>query len=212
MAWIRLGIMVMVLFSVIIFVGVLLPKAPQATRALQVNLAQLAERADKIFVGRCLSSESKVDPRIKKVVTVSAFAVEEKLKGRLEDEITIKQYGGTTPSLSNRIAGIPEYAPGERVILFLYEESRYGLTSPVGLAQGKFVFVQDKHHPSKTMVINGLNNKGLFKGMEKSRLMLDHRLGQTQKRALARVIDQPHGSVNFSDFLALLQHVMNGSQ
>jgi hypothetical protein len=42
------------------------------------------------------------------------------------------------------VAGMPRFEPGEEVLLFLHAPSALGLTSPVGLGQGKIDLVRDK--------------------------------------------------------------------
>jgi len=63
------------------------------------------------------------------------------LKGRGGRHLTIKQYGVTAPLADGtftRVAGLPRYARGEEVVLFLRGESRLGFTSTVGFGQGKY--------------------------------------------------------------------------
>ncbi|HEU5182228.1 MAG TPA: hypothetical protein VFW45_15695, partial [Candidatus Polarisedimenticolia bacterium] len=57
----------------------------------------------------------------------------------------------------------PGFHEGEKVVLFLYPESRSGLTSPVGLGQGKFLRVSGKD--GKEIAVNGFGNRGLLHGM-----------------------------------------------
>jgi hypothetical protein len=63
------------------------------------------------------------------------------LKGTASDTLTIKQYGVLQPLADGtiaRIGGLPRYAVGEEVVLFLRGNSRLGFTSPVGLGQGVY--------------------------------------------------------------------------
>lgn len=63
------------------------------------------------------------------------------LKGGRVSRVTIKQFGVTTPLADGTLAalaGLPRYAPGDEVVLFLRGESPRGFTSPVGLAQGVY--------------------------------------------------------------------------
>ncbi|XHS77023.1 hypothetical protein ACFJGW_14965 [Burkholderiaceae bacterium UC74_6] len=61
--------------------------------------------------------------------------------------------------LATKIEGMPSWTVGEKVTAFMNKASTHtGLTSPVGLAQGKFT-------GSGTQVANAFDNKGLFNNM-----------------------------------------------
>ncbi len=60
-----------------------------------------------------------------------------------------------------RIEGLPVFRKGEEVVLFLYGESRSGLTSPVGFGQGKFVVGRDKE--GRSMAVNAFGNRSLLR-------------------------------------------------
>jgi len=67
------------------------------------------------------------------------------LKGAVPRHLTIKQFGTAAPlgdgSLT-RIPGLPRYAVGEELVLFLRGDSARGFTSPVGLGQGVYRVVR----------------------------------------------------------------------
>jgi hypothetical protein len=58
---------------------------------------------------------------------------------------------------------VPRFAPGERVVLFLYPDSSLGLTSPVALGQGKFSVLRDKE--GDELAVNALGNRDLLRGL-----------------------------------------------
>lgn len=67
--------------------------------------------------------------------------VAETLKGAAAGRVTIKQLGAAEPLPDGALggfAGLPRYAVGEEVVLFLRAESAAGFTSPVGLGQGVY--------------------------------------------------------------------------
>jgi hypothetical protein len=73
--------------------------------------------------------------------TWTTFAVVDTVKGPHASTLTIKQYGVSQPLDDGtilRLAGVPTYAVGEEVVLFLRGTSRSGFTSPVGLGQGAY--------------------------------------------------------------------------
>jgi hypothetical protein len=54
---------------------------------------------------------------------------------------TIKQLGVGAPLADGAVArapGLPRWAVGDQLVLFLHPESRRGFTSPVGLGQGAY--------------------------------------------------------------------------
>ena len=63
------------------------------------------------------------------------------LKGRADGRVVFKQYGVTAPlpdGVIARVPGLPHYAVGEEIVVFLRGESRRGFTSPVGFGQGVY--------------------------------------------------------------------------
>jgi hypothetical protein len=93
--------------------------------------------AGAIFAGRV---ESVSSGRIHGLpVTRVTFHVEENVRGAGTETVTLTFLGGRLPGgLPYRVAGMPEFSPGQRVVLLAYQASAIGLTSPVGLYQGHF--------------------------------------------------------------------------
>ena len=74
------------------------------------------------------------------------------LKGGAERRIVFKQYGVAEPLPDGtvaRVPGLPRYAVGDEIVVFLRGESRCGFTSPVGLAQGVY---RVEHHGARASV------------------------------------------------------------
>lgn len=126
---------------------------------LPLNLEALAETADRVFVGTCISvKEIKKDKVAKVPVVKYTFKVNDEIKGiQGKTEVSFKQWKATTREAGYRI--------GEKYVLFLYPNSSLGLTSPVGFLQGQFNINTDKHS-NKEFVINKLGNKGLYKNFK----------------------------------------------
>lgn len=146
------------------------PKA-QATMVLSINLEQMTDIADRIFLGKVDSVEDAFDPEGRWCQYVR-FSINEIYKGDLEvgDVLKIKQVNPKkmktldgTIIKSSLFSGVPQFKEGEEVIVFLAGESRIGFSSPVGLSQGAFRIVVDEFGTKK--VVNGLGNIGLFKEM-----------------------------------------------
>lgn len=122
-----------------------------ATQASAFSLApfsvqQMAQQADKIFVGTCISVEEHMNAYGLSVLTIT-FAVHEALKGNVGETVTFQQLNPVQPPSANpRVGGLrtdistfslPRYESGEEAVLFLAKKGRIGLTSPLGLSQGK---------------------------------------------------------------------------
>ncbi|MBQ27522.1 MAG: hypothetical protein CMH81_05200 [Nitrospiraceae bacterium] len=183
--------------------------------AMQVKLLtldQMIANATVIFVGQCLTSRSQEDLHFGRTVTVAEFEVVEALKGRLGETHTVKQYGGTVESKSHRIAGMPTYTPGEDVILFLYGESQYGFTSPVGILQGKFTFVTGEELSSSLMIVNGINNRGLLAGLDPHVLTNDEDIDESQRKAIQKLLRVKRGPISYEDFRLVTKALIGSNE
>jgi len=130
-----------------------------------LNIEDLAGRADRIFAGRCVDVRESYDPALGQHVTYTTFEVSRAVKGGVRGRITIRSLGGADadPSRPDPIASVPRFRVGEDVVLFLYPDSRNGLTSPVGFGQGKFRIVKDKL--GREIALNATGNRTLFRGL-----------------------------------------------
>ena len=111
-----------------------------ATMTMQLELPQIVAAADRAFAGRVVATHAGRDAAGTPATWVT-FAVATPLKGRLRGEITIKQIGVSAPLSDGsafHLPGVPTYAVGDELVVFLAGDSAAGFTSPIGLAQGKF--------------------------------------------------------------------------
>jgi hypothetical protein len=162
--------------------GGLTPESSQAAAVRVVNLRNLMEHSDRIFVGRCLSVESKVINNIP--FTEYIFEVVERIKGVSTDTVTVRQFGLIGPiPIGNGLArgpiiqGMPQYKENHQYLLFLVQESPIGLSSPAGLSQGAFLST------SKGFV-NSINNRNLSQGLTGSWLQGRGLSGQQANRMI----------------------------
>lgn len=96
-------------------------------------------RADAIIIGTPLISYSQPGTSAA-IETVTSISVEEIIKGsRLGDTIDVVEPGGVFGDQAMQITGVPEFTPGERVLLFLNRtpDNRWAATD---LVLGKFAF------------------------------------------------------------------------
>ena len=102
----------------------------------RINLFEMVRAADRVFWGRCLQAETGREASTGLPVTTYAFEVIRGIKGTHAGEsIQFRQLSGGP---TGAIRGLPEFSRGQEILLFLYPDSRLGLTSPVGLDQGMF--------------------------------------------------------------------------
>lgn len=154
-------------FAVLIFSSWAVPG--QSTLVLSLNLEQMTELADRIFLAKVASTKDDFDAE-GRWCQFTTFSVSEVYKGQVGQQVTIKQVNAKPlPSLDGTVVqstlfqGLPEYQHGEEVLVFLHGDSAIGFTSPVGLQQGAFRVVSDASGSKK--LINGVGNRGLFQKM-----------------------------------------------
>ena len=140
------------MFRIVVSTALLLllsiPEHGSAMRVKLLTLEQMVERAEMVFVGRCLTSTAQDDPQFGQTVTVIEFEVVEALKGQLGDTHTLRQYGGTGESTPRRTApsrkdGLAAAAVGGRGYVLVIRVTitdliliHFSLGSPSGVAFG----------------------------------------------------------------------------
>ncbi len=178
-----------------------------ATTTARMNLAELATRSGRIFVGKCLSVTEATVPGPgggQLPYTEYTFSVTKAIKGSIGATISVRQLGAQRPDFvrgrNRTIVGMPQYKIGEEYVLLLTKESRLGLTVPVGMAQGSFKTYFDAQTGQKK-VVNGLNNAGLFNKMEPGKSSLATSLEGHE----VRLLSNKQGALAFGSFVSLLQ-------
>lgn len=167
----------------------------EAARTRPINLEEMTQRADRIFAGRCVRVQVVRDHELDQMVTYVTFAPHRAEKGDIRGNLTIKLLGDQDEESPRSAAtnGVPTFHKGEEVILFLYGNSRLGLTSPVGFGQGKFAFVKDKR--GRSLALNEFANENLFRGLSPGAL---RRIGDRIPK------DPKHAEVSPDDLLDLV--------
>ena len=138
-----------------------------ASQLVTQNLKQMIQEADVIVTGEV----SKVTDGIENGLpfTEVTMKVNSSVKRDLamNSNYSFRQYGLLKPRklqdgrylLATKIEGMATWTVGEKVTTFMNKPaSRTHMTTPVGLAQGKFTY-------SGAQVANSFENRGLFKGM-----------------------------------------------
>ena len=126
----------------------------------RINLFEMVRAADRIFWGRCLKAEPGREPSTGLPVTAYTFEVLRGIKGT--DTGKSIRFQQLSRGAIGGIRGLPEFSRGQEILLFLYPDSKLGLTSPVGLVQG--MFRVGKGGPRDRTVLNRVGNSNLLQG------------------------------------------------
>ena len=119
----------------------LIGASARATVVLPADLSELSHDAVAIARGRIVSVEPQWKEGRRGIETLVTLETETYLKGSLGGVVQFRVPGGTLGRFSSVVVGAPQFAVGQRVILFLGSR---GPTIPyvLGLGQGVFRLVQ----------------------------------------------------------------------
>jgi hypothetical protein len=173
----------------------------EAMKVVAVGIEEMVARADRIFVGRCVEARSEVDAAHGVVATRYTFSVSRSVKGQVGGTVTFRQYGGQAGKRRTAVAGVPVYRLGEEVVLFLKPDSEWGLTSPVGMFQGRYGVATDAASGRRTVVQDAY---------------APHLSGEALSRA-ARALSKPvrlsrEGRMDLEDFVGLIEGMVKGGR
>jgi hypothetical protein len=168
-----------------------------ATTLRPLNLEELASKAGDIVSGRCIAVEREPRATHSLPIVKVTVRVDRRLKGKAERVLTFRMVApGDTDSPGSPSFGVPRFAPGEDVILFLYPPGRSGLTSPVGLGQGKFRRIKGKD--GREVAVNEFGNRPLFHHLSRQ---AEKRIGEARK-------NHGNGAVVSSDLLRMVEELV----
>ena len=123
----------------------------------QADLDQLVQTAENIVRGQVTSATFEPHPQFPNLQTVLVtLSVSKVLKGSVGSTLTFRQLVWDAHDASD----LARFKGAGEVVFFLNPVSRYGLTSPVGLEQGRFRVIRDQK--GARYVVNGRGNIGLF--------------------------------------------------
>jgi hypothetical protein len=151
-----------------VFILASMSMAPaQASQLVPQNLKQMIHAADVIVTGEVIRITDGVDngmPFTEVTMKVNSSIKRDMAAG---SKYTFRQYGLLKPRklndgrflLTSKIEGMATWNVGERATTFMNKpSSRTHMTTPVGMAQGKFTY-------SGTQAANSFDNRSLFRGM-----------------------------------------------
>ena len=164
-----------------------------------VNLAYLSQRADVIVQGRVAKVLHESLPGYPNIRTVAVtINVENSLRGAAGKTYTFREiYLGL-----ERDYGKQAYGVGQRLFLFLPSPSQYGLSTPIGIGQGRF-HISDGSRGSAT-IVNEMGNAGLFRNVEQTASKAGKRLTTSQ----VKLTTTERGPVALDDFISLVKSLM----
>lgn len=111
----------------------------EATAVKKLSEADLVRDAKLIARAECLSISTEWGPEQKRIFTRVRFAVTATLKGGERTSLEVLLPGGKRDGLTYVVHGMPEFRPGEEVVLFLTgAHKKSGICLPVGLGQGLY--------------------------------------------------------------------------
>jgi len=144
--------------SFLVFVLLACPagQAQDGAYTSPAGLDILVQRASTIVRGQVLSAKVEPHPQFPNIQTlVVTLSITKVLKGEAASTLTFRQFIWDVHD-SSAFAG---YKQSGELLLFLNPVSPYGLTSPVGLEQGRFRILRDAN--GKRYALNGRRNLGL---------------------------------------------------
>lgn len=152
----------MLMLSALLALAVLPAQAQRGGQTRPRALDQLAQEAALIVRGHVISARVEPHPQLSNLMTVVvSMNVQETLKGTPRKQIEFRQY---IWDIRDQLDAA-RYLKGEDMVLLLGPVSPYGLTSPVGLEQGRFRIQADRS--GQTVAVNGRGNLGLFESTER---------------------------------------------
>ena len=167
------------------------------------NLGQLVEQATVIFRGNVISAHVEPHPELTRLTTVVVtLRVRETLKGEAGPTFTFHQY---VWDIRDRYddAG---YRKGQELLLLMNRPTRYGLSSPAGLEQGRFRILRDAQ--GRATAVNGHGNAGLFRDLEAQ--LKRQRIGVPPQLA-TMITEQRAGPVPLGDLKDLVRQLAAAS-
>ena len=179
--------------------------AQRDARVLHRNLAELVGDSYTIVLGRVTGVRAEPHPQIPNLQTVVVtMQVSEVWKGQAGTQFTFRAFVSHPLDFKEKLG----YGDGQEVLLMLTQPSQYGLSSPAGLEQGRFRIQTDAK--GNRTIVNGMNNAGLFRNVQKTAPKLDAQLAALPARQL--LTQHASGPIAFDDLKTIVKTLVAGSQ
>jgi hypothetical protein len=112
-----------------------------ATTLQRMSVADMSRASHTIVRAHCVANSTRWDAG--EIWTFTTFDVEDIWKGSAPLRITVRLLGGEAGNLKSTVSGVPRFAPGEQLVLFL-ERTTAGDFSVVSWVQGTFRIGHDR--------------------------------------------------------------------
>lgn len=175
--------------------------AQRGAMTLPRNLEQLTASAADIVRGTVLSARVEKHPELPNLDTVVVtLRLSDTLKGSARTTFTFRQYIWDIRDRKDA-AG---YFKGSEYVLLLNASSRYGLTSPAGMEQGRFRVLRNSE--GRQVAVNGRGNTSLMRGVGGSLAEKGTPLSPASSRLVER---HQGGPIAVDDLLQLLRELVS---
>jgi hypothetical protein len=182
----------------LLFICVLSSFAQRGAVTTHQSLDEMVQEADVIVQGSVLSAKVEPHPQLQNLTTVLVtLNVHDTLKGTAGKTFQFRQY---VWDIRDKLDA-SRYAKGQEVLLLMTQPSQYGLSSPVGLEQGRFHITYEK---GRAMAANGKNNAALFANTADRVKARNMKLSEQTKRL---IISQTSGPVLLDDLKAAIRNL-----
>jgi Ni/Co efflux regulator RcnB len=170
--------------------------AQRGAMTLPRNLDELTDRASDIVRGTVVDARVEKHPELDNLHTiVVTLSVRETLKGDARGTYTFRQYIWDMRDRQDA-AG---YRKGQDLLLLMNAPSRYGLSSPVGLEQGRFRIERDRS--GREVALNGTGNLRLFERLQDAK----SRPAALTERQSSLVVKHRSGPIALEDVAAMIR-------
>lgn len=173
----------------------------RATSLQALNVSDLVRESKDIVRGTVTAVSDGRDDQQRPYTEVEV-RVAETIRGAAARTLTFRQFGLQAPAspvegrrFAGVIAGMPRYAPGEQVLLFLSPTSTLGFRSTIGLGQGHFVL-------RGGIYSNDAGNAGLFRGVQFG--------ASTLSAAEQSLVATEQGAISAEAFTSLVRSAVAG--
>src|SRR5690242_9019314 len=191
------------LLLLIFYAGIAPAKAQNGAYTAPADLDTLVQTANTIVRGSVIYTRVETLPNFPNLHTVVVtVSVTRTLKGRPAPTLTFRQFLWDVHDSSVFAA----YKRSSELLLFLNPVSSYGLTSPVGLEQGRFRVLRDAK--GAQYVVNGRGNLGLFNQVSSKASAR----GVSFSPQIKAMLSKPSGSVPLDSFESAIQALLGASR
>ncbi len=109
-----------------------------AAQTIPFDLETLASRSQVVAVGRCAEVRSAWNEKRTLIHTWATYEIEQAVPEiKVHDGIVVKALGGTVGTITQVVLDGPQFAVGDRDLLFLVPSDEAGAYQLFGLGQGK---------------------------------------------------------------------------